>query len=505
MKESGLAGKMQDGETEEKEASLPDRPRVAVIGSGIAGLVAAYRLTRSGFCGDLKPQVVLLERASRAGGAVNTYELEDYLLELGPDMFQTEKKDALNLCEEIGLKDYLISTNENCRRSFVASNGRLLSLPEGFQLLAPSQLAPFFSSPLMSFSGKLRMACDLFIPGKQSDEDESLADFVKRRFGQEALTRIAQPMLGGIYTASPDNLSLAATMPRFLEMERKYNSVIRGLMQEKKEKQSSKNGDAGCRYSMFVSLIHGLGMLPERLTAALPPDSMHFHCPVIAVEKGQHGKALDVVVANGTIVPADAVILATPSYTAAELLRELNSEACELMRKIQYASTAVMNLIYNRADIPHALDGFGFVVPAAENRNILACSFSSVKFPGRCPPDKAVLRVFVGGALQEEIYNYNDEHIECLMWEDLRQYLGISTTPMLSLITRYSRAMPQYHVGHLSLVSQIREKLAANKGLIVAGCAYDGVGIPDCVRSGETAAAQAAEHVKALVKASQPV
>lgn len=491
--ESGLTGEMQN---KEADNGNPEPARIVVIGAGISGLVAAFRLTRSGALQGRQAQVVLMERASRAGGAISTYELEDYLLELGPDMFQTEKKDALRLCEELGLKDYIVSTNDSCRRTFVAHDGRLHPLPDGFQMLAPTKLGPFFSSSLMTLSGKIRLAMDLFIPCKEGESDESLSDFVKRRFGQEALQRIAQPMLGGIYTADPDTLSLQATMPRFLEMERKYKSVIRGLMSEKKAQNKDANGDAGCRYSMFVSLIHGMGLLVERLLAALPPDSINFHCPVVSIEKGKHGKAWDVVVASGTIVPADAVVSCVPAYVSAELIREEDSDLSSLLKKIEYNSSAVMNLIYNRADIPHPLDGFGFVVPHSENRNILACSFSSVKFPGRCPPDKAVLRAFVGGALQKEIYQLNDEHIECLLWEDLRQYLGIMTTPLLSLITRYERAMPQYNVGHLDLVKSIREKLQGQKGLFLAGNAYDGVGIPDCVASGEKAAAQVAQLLK---------
>ena len=466
------------------------KPRITVIGAGIAGLAAAYKMTRPGFFEGEAPQVILLERASRAGGSISTYELEDYILELGPDMFQTAKPEALRLAEELGLADQIVPTNEACRRSFIAHSGQLHPLPPGFQMLAPSQLGPFFSSNLLSMGGKMRMAMDLFTPKRTSKEDESLAQFVIRRFGQEAYDRIAQAMVGGIYTGDAEKLSMAATMPRFLEMEQKYGSVIRGLMSEKKSPQE--NGDAGCRYSSFISFKRGLGTLPERLVAALPPDCVHFHCPVVAIEKGKNGKAFDVVVASGTVVPSDAVIVASPAFAGADMLSQIDTEACNLLRKIQYTSCAVMNLIYNRADIPHPLDGFGFVVPAAEKRTILACSFASVKFPNRCPSEKAVLRIFVGGALQPDVFELTDEQIECCMWEDLHLYLGLKSVPLLSLITRYPRSMPQYHVGHLELVSQIRDRLKPHPGLFIAGNAFDGVGIPDCVRSGETAAAQVA-------------
>ncbi len=474
-----------------KEESGADPLRITIIGSGMAGLAAAYRLTRPGVLGNRTPQVILLERISRAGGAISTYELEDYTLELGPDMFQTEKPEAINLCEELGLADEIVSTNEKNRRTFIAHGGQLHALPPGFQLLAPSQMAPFFSTNLLSMAGKMRMAMDLFIAKKTDNEDESLAQFVRRRFGQEALERIAQPMVGGIYTADPEKLSLKATMPRFIDLEQKHGSVIRGLMSEKKSGDSSEA--AGCRYGSFVSLRRGLGMLVERLVAALPPDCIHYQNPVVAIEKGTNGKAFDVVVASGTVVPSDVVIMSSPSFASAEMITTLDNDSAIDLRKIQYASSAVMNLIYNRADIPHPLDGFGFVVPAIEKRTIMACSFASVKFPGRCPPEKAILRIFVGGALQPDVYDLTDEQIECCMWEDLHTYLGLKSIPLLSLITRYPRSMPQYHVGHTALVAGVRNRLKALPGLYLAGNAYDGVGIPDCIRSGEHAAKQAVE------------
>lgn len=502
MRWGGLAGKIE-GQNGQAGGSEPERPRIVIIGAGIAGLAAAYRLTRPNFAGDLQPEVLLLERSSRAGGVISTYELEDYTLELGPDMFQTAKPEAINLCNELGLADHIVSTNEKFRRSFIAHGGQLHALPEGFQMLAPSQLGPFFSSTLLSFNGKVRMAMDLLLPKKSDRGDESLASFVRRRFGQEALEKIAQPMVGGLYTADPETLSLQATLPRFLDMEQKCGSVIRGLMQEKKQNGANNiSDDAGCRYSQFVSLDRGMGMLVERLVGSVPPDTLHFQCPIIAVEKGTRGRAFDVVVANGTIVPTDAVILTVPAYAAGDMLNKLDTEASADLKKIQYASCAVMNLIYNRADIPHPLDGFGFVVPAVEKRTIMACSFASVKFPGRCPQEKAVLRVFVGGALQQDAFELTDEQIECLMWEDLHTYLGLKSVPLLSLITRYNRAMPQYNLGHVERVSGIRGKLGNHPGIAVAGSAFDGVGIPDCIASGQRAAESVVQLLRRLVESA---
>ncbi|MBY0546515.1 MAG: protoporphyrinogen oxidase [Candidatus Obscuribacterales bacterium] len=469
------------GQTSEK-AEGQDVCRIVVIGSGIAGLAAAYYL-KQGLGNRSNVELLVLERFGKAGGSISTYHVDDFILELGPDSFLTEKPEALQFCKDLGLEDQIIGTNPECRSSFVAFNNKLHPLPAGFAMLAPTQLGPFFSSELFSWSGKMRMAMELFVPKAPPNTDESLAQFVRRRLGQEALDRIAQPMLGGVYTADPELLSLRATMPRFMDLEQKHGSLIRGLSATRRN-----NGDSGARYSMFASLERGLGQLVDKAVEALGPAHMRYQSAVVAVEKGVRGKAFDVVLARGSILPCDAVVIASPSYTAGDLLAGMDPDLSQKLKKIQYASSAVLNLIYNRRDIPHPMDGFGFVVPITEKRNILACSFSSIKFPGRCPPDQAILRVFIGGALQTDLFDFTDEQTECLVWEDLHTYMGIDAVPMLSLITRYPRAMPQYHIGHLDLVSQIEQRVSALPGLALAGNAYRGVGLPDCIRSGRTAA-----------------
>lgn len=455
--------------------------RIVVIGAGIAGLAAAHYI-KKGLDGAPNTEVMVLERFVKAGGSISTYEVDEFILELGPDMFLTEKPEALQFCKELGLEDKIIGTNEACRSSFVAHEGKLHRLPVGFAMFAPGELGPFFSSELFTWPGKLRMAMEMFVPKAPAGTDESLAQFVRRRLGQEALERVAQPMVGGIYTADPELLSLRATIPRFQDLEQKHGSIIRGLAATRK-----KSTDAGARYSMFASLERGLGQIVDRAVESLG-DAVRYQCAVVGVEKGARGKAFDVILARGTILPCDGVVIASPSYTAGDLLAGMDPELCHSLKKIQYASSAVLNLIYNRYDIPHDLDGFGFVVPAKEKRNILACSFSSVKFAGRCPPEQAILRVFVGGALQPELLDLTDEQTECLIWEDLHTYLGIEAIPMLSLITRYPRAMPQYHIGHLDLIDQIERRVEDYPGLALAGNAYRGVGLPDCIRSGKLAA-----------------
>lgn len=486
------------GQLDEKTEGKNFR-RIVVIGAGIAGLAAAYYLKKA-LAGNPDVELLVLERFIKAGGTISTYELDEYILELGPDAFLTEKPEGLEFCRELGIQDQVIGTNSECRSSFVAHGGQLHKLPEGFGLLAPTKLGPFFSSSLLTWPGKFRMAMDLVIPRGPADADESLAQFVRRRFGQEALERIAQPLVGGIYTADPELLSLRATMPRFLDMEHKYGSVIRGLQATRRGSDTTAGaGDSGARYSMFASLERGLGTMVDKAIEVIGDSIMRYQCMVVGVEKGSRGKSFDVVLARGTVLPCDAVVVAAPSYIAADLLAGIEPDAAHSLKKIQYASSAVLNLIYNRRDIPHPMDGFGFVVPITERRHVVACSFTSVKFPKRCPPDRAVLRVFVGGALQPDVFELSDEQIECLIWEDLHTYLGIEAVPMLSLITRYQRAIPQYHIGHLDLVTQIEQRLSAFSGLALAGSAYRGVGVPDCIASGKRAAEQVLKNIQLTV------
>ncbi|MBY0356416.1 MAG: protoporphyrinogen oxidase [Candidatus Obscuribacterales bacterium] len=462
---------------------MSSKSRIVVIGAGITGLAAAFRLHNA----KEKPEIIILEASSRPGGVIKTHRYKDCLLEAGPDAFLTEKESALTLCRELALESRLIQTNEKNRRSFIAWGGILHPLPAGFTLLAPTEFLPFAKTKLLSLKGKLRMAWDLFLPKNKEQKDESLAQFVRRRFGQEALERIAQPLIGGIYTADPEKLSLKSTMPRFIKLEQKYGSIIHGLLAQKKNKKAKKS-ETGARYSMFASLEPGLGQLIESLTQALPKDCLHYNKAVLKIRRGQERNAYEIVTTDGDTYACDAVIICSPAYTAARMLKELDLELSRKLDSIQYASSAVLNMIYKRSDIKHQLDGFGFVVPAAEKRHIIACSFSSIKFAGRCPEDQVILRAFVGGALQSDLLKLGNDQIECLVWQDLHDYLGVKTRPLFSLLTRYDNAMPQYHIGHEELIDKINTDLKTLPGIFLAGNAYNGVGIPDCIASAEDAA-----------------
>lgn len=471
---------------------MPERmanpDRVVVIGGGLSGLAAAYRLVERSRALRRPVEVVVVEAKDRIGGAVWTKHVGGFTLEGGPDSFITNKPWGVDLCRDLGLADQLIGTDAQHRRSFVVRQGRLAPVPEGFVLLAPNRLGPILTTPILSFKGKVRMLLDLVLPRRDQEGDESLASFVKRRLGREALDRLVQPLVGGIYTADPNELSVRATLPQFLEMERQHGSLILGALRQARQARWAEKNASGARYGMFVTLAEGMDTLPRALASALPAGSVRTGTAVRRVSRNVPASPWLVELLDGPPIEAGAVVLATEAHASARLLDGVDPGLALQLRSIPYASSVIVNIAYPRDRVAHPLDGFGAVVPSAENRSILAVSFLSVKFPRRAPPGTVLMRVFLGGATQPELFDRDDEAITTMVRSELHDLLGARGEPLLVEVGRHPRAMPQYTLGHLDRVEAIRRQASRHPRLVLAGNAFDGVGIPDAIHAAERAA-----------------
>jgi oxygen-dependent protoporphyrinogen oxidase len=456
---------------------------VAVIGGGISGLAAAHRLLEL----DAAVRVTLFEASGRLGGVLQTVRRDGYLIERSADMFTTREPWALDLCRRIGIADELIETDARFRRAFVVRRGRLVPVPEGFTLMSPAKVWPIVTTPILGPLGKLRLAWEYFTPARRSEADESLESFVVRRFGRQAFDRLIQPLIGGIYTADPAKLSMQATLPQFVELERKHGSLIRGMRSKGTGDRRQATEGSGARYGQFLAPRDGMQRLVDGVAARLPAGCVRLNAKVDRIERDGAGWRL--YVANGSASEAfDELVIAAPGAVSSRLLSSVDHELSTLVGSISHAGCSVAILGVRREQIAHPLDGFGFVVPAIENRQIIAGSMASVKFPGRAPEGRVLLRVFVGGALQPQLGELPDEEIRRIVLQELGELLGLVGEPEFCDVARWLGMMPQYHVGHLDLVRQIEERAAAIPHFALAGNAYRGVGVPFCVRSGEAAA-----------------
>lgn len=482
-------------------------PRIVILGGGISGLSAAFRLLELSAKHEVPLEVTLLERGPRLGGALCTIHEQGFIAEAGADSFLTEKPWALDLVRRLGLEAELIGTRAEFRRTYVVRNGVLVEIPDGFSLLAPTFMLPMLRSPLLSPLGKLRVMIEPLIPRRRGHSDESLASFVTRRLGREVLERIAQPLAGGIYTADPERLSLHATLPRFANMEARHGSVIRGLraaaraQDAKSGKSGASNGTSGARWSLFASLRGGISMLVDALAQRLG-EIVRRETEVVALERIEGGGTerrprWRVVTADGAALEADAVICALPAFRAAPLFEPHAPALARALGTIGYASAAVVNMAYREGDFPRAPRSFGFVVPVLEHRRIIAGSFTSLKFAGRAPAGTILVRGFVGGAMQSELMALDDAAMVEVVREEFRELLGAATAPLWAQVNRWPESMPQYTIGHHGRVAEIERAAAALPGLELAGAALRGVGIPDCVLGGERAAQAAFTELEA--------
>ena len=381
----------------------PKQKRAIVIGGGITGLATGYRLLREANNRDINLTLTLLEAGNRVGGVIQTEHREGFIIEHGPDAFISTKPWAKALSEELGLTDKFIGTNPKVRQSFVVRKSSLLPVPEGFYMMAPGSFLPFIKSPIFSWGGKLRIALDLFISSRNDVKDESVADFVRRRLGKEAFERMAQPMIGGIYTSDAENLSLKATFPRFIEMEREHGSIIKALIAQKRKSSQTSRDTSGPRYSLFLSFTDGMQTLVDALAENLS-KYIRFQSPVTFIKKQESGIEHDrqhdsdwrVHLDNGEVLEADILCIALPAPQTGNILSQVSPQLSDKLNTIPYSSSATVNLAFRREDVSHPLNGMGFVVPITEQRNLIGCSFSSVKFENRAPSDYVLLRAFVG-------------------------------------------------------------------------------------------------------------
>lgn len=470
----------------ERAMNKMHRDRVVVIGAGLSGLAAAHRIHQSAAAARRPVEVTVLESRPRVGGVIWTERSDGFTIEGGPDSFITNKPWGIDLCRTLGLADQLIETDPTHRRSFVVRNGQLLPVPEGFVLMAPQRILPILTTPVLSWRGKLRLLMDLVIPRRDSEAEESLASFVRRRLGREALERLVQPLVGGIYTGDPNDLSLKATLPQFLAMEQEHGSLILAARRQKAGNRDRTS--SGARYGMFVSLAEGMDVLPRTLADALPPGCVRLNTAARRLTRNGSGAPWLVELLDGPPIEADAVIMTTEAHATARLIDAEDPGLALQLRAIPYASSAIVNVAYRRDQIQHPLDGFGVVVPAIEGRSILAISFSSIKFPRRAPDGTALLRVFVGGATQPELFDLDDDALMTLVSRELGELIGVGGEPIFRQVARHSRAMPQYILGHRERVDAVRRRLVRHPRLFLTGIAFDGVGIPDCIRAAETTA-----------------
>jgi oxygen-dependent protoporphyrinogen oxidase len=462
--------------------------KVVIIGGGITGLATAYYLQKQDAV-----HVTLIESSSRLGGKITSVREDGFLIEGGPDSFITQKAGGIALCHELGLDGDLTPSNSEHKTTYVVSGGKLHAMPEGMMLMAPTMMVPFLRSRLISWPGKMRMGMEMFLPRRANDGDESLSSFITRRLGAEALDKLAGPLIGGIYAADPEKLSLRSTFPMFLDMEKKYGSLLRGMLQRKKATAApAPQQPKRVPLSMFMTLRGGLQQLVDTLVAKLDPASILLNRQIVAVKPDAEGYRIDFT--GGGYMHADEIVFATPAHVTADLLTWTDPALAAKLRAIRYVSTATVSLAYKRNDLGHNLDGFGFVVPHSEGRNITACSWSSTKFNHRAPEDGVLLRAFVGGDRAQELAEQSEEELAKMVLDELKITMGITATPVLTRVYRWCKGNPQYDVGHLQRVEEIEGMIAKHPGLHLAGAAYRGAGIPDCIQSALKVAATITEE-----------
>lgn len=464
--------------------------KVIVIGGGIAGLAAAHRVMELAREKGAPLDLQVLEASPRPGGIVRTMHEGSFLLEEGPDSFITDKPWALDLARRLALDRELLPTNPG-RKSHVWWGGKLHPIPDGFYVMAPGKLKPILSSTLFSVDGKARISMERLVPVRKSKDDESVGAFVRRRMGAEALERLVQPLVSGIYGGDVDQIGMQGLFAKFVDMEQTHGSLS-AAMRSAEKPPIPEDGVSGARYSLFMTLRNGMGSLVDALLAALPKDSVLVNASVQSLERVS-GR-WDVTLDTGYKTSADGVIVALPAPKAARLLRAVDGGMADALGAVKYAASAAVYFSYPWSALGNVPETFGFVVPAAEKKSILGCTFASAKFQNRAPKDMALLRAFIAPTHLD----MDEEELLPIVERDVQSMLGIQGSTLFTAFKRHGPVMPQYSVGHAEKMSALDWRVKIIPRLTLAGNAYRGVGLPDCVKNAEDAAALLLE------KLSQP-
>ena len=467
--------------------------RIAIIGGGISGLSAAFYLEKDRAAGA-PVEYVLFESEPRLGGSMFSEKVDDCLVEGGPDSFLTEKPWAATLCKELGLEDELIGSNDADRKTYILVKGRLIAMPDGLMFMVPTKLVPTALSPLFSWATKIRMGMELLHPPHASDHDETVAELVERHFGHEVVDRLADPLLSGVYGGDAASLSVRAVLPRFVEMEQKYGSLSRAMLAAHNQMVAAKKKSNTPSRPLFTSLKNGMQKMVTAIEERLDKSSVRLSTAVAKLEL-KDGRWL-VTTAAGT-EEFDGVVLATPAKVAGKILKPVAQALGEDLEGVSYSSSLTVTFGYSQEQLKGLPPGFGFLVPRSEGVRMMACTFVHNKFPNRAPDGKGLVRCFLGGSKDEAVLDLSDVEVKALCLRELKQILKLDTEPRFVRIYRWRGAMAQYTVGHLDRVRRIEAAVKQLPGLALAGNAFKGIGVPDCVRSGQDAAALLVQLAKA--------
>lgn len=447
---------------------------IVIVGGGISGLSAAWYLSRAGL------PCTLIEKQPRLGGVIETGHYEDCVLEGGPDSFLAAKPEALQLIRELGLEDQVISSNDHQRVTYIWKRGRLIPMPDGLMMMVPTKIAPMITTPLLSWPTKLRMGLEFFHRAPADPPERSVSEFIREHYGQETVDYLAEPLLSGVYGGDPGALSADSVLTRFLQIEKKYGSLTRGVLAARRAAPPSAQSGA-----LFRSMKRGLGQLIDALTTQTGPHMRVISGGVDVVERTREGYRVRV---SGEWIDASHLVLAMPAYASSRLVAPHDAELARLLNTIDYGSSMTVTLVYRPGHLDHPTTGFGFLVPRKELRLVRACTWAHRKFPYRAPEGWSIVRCFLGGKGNEHVLDLSDEQVSAGVLSDLRRMMGVSNVPDFQRITRWRRGMAQFTLGHAHRVNQIRSRMAALPGLHLAGNYFGGIGIPDCIQTGKLAA-----------------